>query len=1077
MHLARLALARRSCSRWSREPRIRCWSHIDERCARLLRARGGQGIGPAGRGHVHLGDRGGQPGAGGDRGPSGARPADRPDRRPPAGAARGRRRPDDRPAEALRRRRQVVLRGRRRTTPTPERLRWIRALACRAYWTALDGPPGPVHLNFPLREPLVLDGPLPEDRDADARTGSPWVEPRRAPPRRRGPAATAPVRTAGDRRRRRHDEPGAATRPRSPRGPRIPLLADPLSGARRGAAAIAHYDLLLRDPALRRRASTRVRVPPRRPADLKAAAQLAGGARRRRADRDRPGARAGRIPDGVVGTAPARRARPQPGRAPGAEPGWLDALAGRRRSARERRSTSTLGEELSEPLVARAAGRVAAPGGDAVRRLLDADPRRRGVRAGARRSRRGCSPTAAPTGSTAPSRRAFGVAAAGDGPVVLLIGDVALAHDIGGLLAAPAARAAADDRAAQQRRRRDLPLPPGGRRGATPSRSTSRPRTGSTSRTRPALLRLRLRAPARRRRRCATALERVDRERRRRRSSRSAPIARKNPALHRRVGRRGQARRSAGEQRQQRLELDLGLGELGRRVGVAHDPAAGVQAGHAPAQQRAAQRDAELAVARRVGPARPAPRTSRGRAPRAPGSARAPRRAARRRRRRRMQEAGELDRAERRGQLRPDRRRQVLDVGDPHEHRLRRRGDPHGVRAQRARDPARDDRVLLAVLVDCAAAARRGDRRLPGRRCGRVEPASATVLARWPSRRTSSSGLAPRNVASPRPTANTKQDGNASRSTPSTAAGSWRSGACTSTSRASTTFSSSPAADPLDGLRDRLLEVRGRHRAQHARTRRRVRDRAAAAAPTRSSRQPRADTPRRRSSSVSSGATSTFTVSRTVPPAARERRARARPATPARSRASVGERAAVGREGEAAERDQPGTRRALAADRRAAAAASCPPVARRRCAKRSAPRRLERAHAARAPRAPSRRGRAARSRTSARRRAASAATTAVGSTSPGSQRGDARQHRRAARARASGAAASRRLRAESLASGRRSSQRRRRRDAARARRTRRSSARSRRARARSRSRPCAPSRSARTAGPAARTRRPCRRCR
>ena len=26
---------------------------------------------------------------------------------------------------------------------SPERLRWVRTLACRAYWTALDGPPGP----------------------------------------------------------------------------------------------------------------------------------------------------------------------------------------------------------------------------------------------------------------------------------------------------------------------------------------------------------------------------------------------------------------------------------------------------------------------------------------------------------------------------------------------------------------------------------------------------------------------------------------------------------------------------------------------------------------------------------------------------------------------------------------------------------------------------------------------------------------------------------------------------------------------------------------------------------------------
>src|SRR5215213_10479220 len=38
-----------------------------------------------------------------------------------------------------------------------------RALACRAYCTAGGGRPGPVHLNFPLREPLA---PAPEELEA-----------------------------------------------------------------------------------------------------------------------------------------------------------------------------------------------------------------------------------------------------------------------------------------------------------------------------------------------------------------------------------------------------------------------------------------------------------------------------------------------------------------------------------------------------------------------------------------------------------------------------------------------------------------------------------------------------------------------------------------------------------------------------------------------------------------------------------------------------------------------------------------------------------------------------------------------
>ena len=69
---------------------------------------------------------------GGLRGRRGRRPADRPHRRPPSRAARDRRRTDDRPAEALRIRRAVVLRGRqprgRRRRPAPLSLRGLPRL-------------------------------------------------------------------------------------------------------------------------------------------------------------------------------------------------------------------------------------------------------------------------------------------------------------------------------------------------------------------------------------------------------------------------------------------------------------------------------------------------------------------------------------------------------------------------------------------------------------------------------------------------------------------------------------------------------------------------------------------------------------------------------------------------------------------------------------------------------------------------------------------------------------------------------------------------------------------------------------
>ncbi|MCW3047944.1 MAG: menD, partial [Solirubrobacterales bacterium] len=67
---------------------------------------------------------------------------------------------------------------------TPERLRWMRSLAGRAYWLSIEGRPGPVHLNFPLCEPLVLDEPLPDAEPGGGGRpgGRPWATHAGPPP-------------------------------------------------------------------------------------------------------------------------------------------------------------------------------------------------------------------------------------------------------------------------------------------------------------------------------------------------------------------------------------------------------------------------------------------------------------------------------------------------------------------------------------------------------------------------------------------------------------------------------------------------------------------------------------------------------------------------------------------------------------------------------------------------------------------------------------------------------------------------------------------------------------------------------
>ena len=157
--------------------------------------------------------------------------------------------------------------------------------------------------------------------------------------------------------------------------------------------------------------------------------------------------------------------------------------------------------------------------------------------------------------------------------------------------------------------------------------------------------------------------------------------------------------RLLSQQRQQRLQLDLGLGQLGGRVGAGDDADAGEEVGLAVAQQGAAQGDAELAVLGRVHPADRAgvPAAVHAlelgdrRGGRGPGLAADGRG--------RVQHPGQLDRRARLGQLGDHRRRQVLDVRHLDDLRLGRRLDPDRVRAQGADDPLGDDPLLAAVLV------------------------------------------------------------------------------------------------------------------------------------------------------------------------------------------------------------------------------------------------------------------------------------------------------------------------------------------------------------------------------------------
>jgi 2-succinyl-5-enolpyruvyl-6-hydroxy-3-cyclohexene-1-carboxylate synthase len=327
---------------------------------------------------------------------------------------------------------------------TPERLRWVRTLACRAFWTACEGRPGAVHLNFALREPLVCEE-LPPTPGGGRPDGLPLVTSSRARFAHADDAHSLGVPVAAARR-------GALVAGRDERDTGLgeaaaafaarvgwPLLADPLSGARRGEAAVAHYDALLRDRSFADsfRPDIVLRI-----GDLPTSKPLRAWLAHMH---DVPQAtldseRAWQDPDAALCRMFAvEPATTLPGlEAPHTDPDWLAAW----RSADERAAEAMLGalggeaRGLSEPAVALELG-VLLPS-DATLFVASSMPVRDIETFWPVRPDPPCVLcNRGANGIDGTVSSAFGaVAADPSAPVVLLIGDVALAHDIGGLLAA-----------------------------------------------------------------------------------------------------------------------------------------------------------------------------------------------------------------------------------------------------------------------------------------------------------------------------------------------------------------------------------------------------------------------------------------------------------------------------------------------------------------------------------------------------------------------------------------------------------------------------------------------------------------
>jgi 2-succinyl-5-enolpyruvyl-6-hydroxy-3-cyclohexene-1-carboxylate synthase len=326
----------------------------------------------------------------------------------------------------------------------PGMVRYWRSLACRAWAMASGGAgglPGPVHVNLPLRDPLVPDAaagrgwPEPLDGRAD---GAPWTSLDARPQAGRVLALDWTERgvvVCGD----GDYDPGPLLTLAEAAG--WPVLAEPSSGARSGRNALSAYGYLLDSPEFAARHRPDLIVSAGRPGLSRGQLGFLRGA-------------PGPVPARHVAVAqgPGRWADPARtatevaagvelrGSGPARAPAWL--AAWQRADAAARRAADEIldAEELAtEPRVARdlaaalpAGGLLWAGSSLPVRDLDQQMSPRAGLRVLASRGTSGIDGLVSSAIGAALAHQADG-----GGPAAALLGDLAFVHDAAGLMLGP----------------------------------------------------------------------------------------------------------------------------------------------------------------------------------------------------------------------------------------------------------------------------------------------------------------------------------------------------------------------------------------------------------------------------------------------------------------------------------------------------------------------------------------------------------------------------------------------------------------------------------------------------------------